>query len=1057
MSKSDKMTLNRLLQIYVEKNKTPNKNYELEVKFGTRNIKKISNIDFINVLKKIKSLGFTSENEEGEYLLRIQQENTNIQIQKIRKEIKGIDNIKMYCKENNTNNIDDTFITYEKKTMCETNEGEKIYPINKDEYNLRISLNAEKVLEKDNIDSIELEKTEESSKKLFRYIHRTTYRKPNFPFKIDMSIVKTNKGTSKNIPILTTNFKDAEVFNNIERYEIEIEVDNALIKKQKLGVVELSKYINKAILFILGGLQNTNYPISYGKIENIIREYKSVFNKKQSHQSISNRDFLGPSSLTLQMENIVEKTKVNILNDYSITDKADGDRKLLFINEEYNIYLIDTNMNVEFTGCRLNNPDKEYFKHTIIDGEHIIHNKHKTFINLYAAFDIYYMNGKSLMDQPFIDKTDKCRLSLLKKTIMNISFEGITNKPVVFKIECKKFYVQDDSNSIFDACSILFDKLNKQTFVYNTDGLIFTPTLLGVGCNDKHSKAPQRKVTWEHSFKWKPASHNTIDFLVKTVKTENNIDFIGNKLNEKNKTVRTNAIYQYKKLNLYVGFNESQHGFIDPVGMMFENNPRINNSHRYRAAKFYPSTPYDDKAHICHLVLQKDKFGENQMMTTDGEVFMDDMIVEFAYDINAPEYQRWKPIRVRFDKTLEYKKKKNNFGNAYHVANTNWKTIHHPITEDMLCSNEKKELIDIEEVYYNKKNNESETVKLRKFHNSIKKELISLVSKKEDMLIDYTVGKGGDLHKWAMNKLSFVLGIDLSVDNIENKFDGACARYLQLLKDKKQTPRCIFVVGNAELNIKTTEGILKDKNKEIIKILFGKLSKTRLLPKPVLSLSNKVSNGFHVSSCQFALHYFFKEKKTLEGFLRNVTECTKLGGYFIGTCFDGKKIFDMLKKTEKNKSIRLFKHNKMIFEIVKKYEESSFENDISSIGYEIEVYQETINKYFKEYLVHFDLLERLMNLYGFIGIEKTEFGNTKFKKYGSFKDLYDEQKELSKEEKKISFLNNYFIFKKIKLVDVDMCRASIFKEDIELKLKTPEKDSLEYKVNQKLNYKVKII
>ena len=31
------------------------------------------------------------------------------------------------------------------------------------------------------------------------------------------------------------------------------------------------------------------------------------------------------------------------------------------------------------------------------------------------------------------------------------------------------------------------------------------------------------------------------------------------------------------------------------------------------------------------------------------------------------------------------------------------------------------------------------------------------------------------------------------------------------------------------------------------------------------------------------------------------------------------------------------------------------------------------------------------------------FEEGKFKKYGSFKDLYDEQKELSKEEQKISF------------------------------------------------------
>ena len=51
-----------------------------------------------------------------------------------------------------------------------------------------------------------------------------------------------------------------------------------------------------------------------------------------------------------------------------------------------------------------------------------------------------------------------------------------------------------------------------------------------------------------------------------------------------------------------------------------------------------------------------------------------------------------------------------------------------------------------------------------------------------------------------------------------------------------------------------------------------------------------------------------------------------------------------------------------------------------------------------------------MNLYGFVGIDDNEFKEKKLKKYGSFKDLYHDGLDLSKEEKQISFLNNYFIF-----------------------------------------------
>ena len=45
--------------------------------------------------------------------------------------------------------------------------------------------------------------------------------------------------------------------------------------------------------------------------------------------------FIGPSSYTLQMSNIgevsPEETLPNIRNNYTVTDKADGLRKLLFV------------------------------------------------------------------------------------------------------------------------------------------------------------------------------------------------------------------------------------------------------------------------------------------------------------------------------------------------------------------------------------------------------------------------------------------------------------------------------------------------------------------------------------------------------------------------------------------------------------------------------------------------------------------------------------------------------------------------------------------------------
>ena len=64
--------------------------------------------------------------------------------------------------------------------------------------------------------------------------------------------------------------------------------------------------------------------------------------------------FLGPQPVTLQMINISpindDVISPNIRNKYTVTEKADGMRKLLFINKDGKIFLIDTNMNIQFTG-----------------------------------------------------------------------------------------------------------------------------------------------------------------------------------------------------------------------------------------------------------------------------------------------------------------------------------------------------------------------------------------------------------------------------------------------------------------------------------------------------------------------------------------------------------------------------------------------------------------------------------------------------------------------------------------------------------------------------------
>ena len=42
----------------------------------------------------------------------------------------------------------------------------------------------------------------------------------------------------------------------------------------------------------------------------------------------------------------------NIRKNFTVTDKADGERRLMYISSNGKIYLINTNMKLLFTGCK---------------------------------------------------------------------------------------------------------------------------------------------------------------------------------------------------------------------------------------------------------------------------------------------------------------------------------------------------------------------------------------------------------------------------------------------------------------------------------------------------------------------------------------------------------------------------------------------------------------------------------------------------------------------------------------------------------------------------------
>jgi hypothetical protein len=200
----------------------------------------------------------------------------------------------------------------------------------------------------------------------------------------------------------------------------------------------------------------------------------------------------------------------------------------------------------------------------------------------------------------------------------------------------------------------------------------------------------------------------------------------------------------------------------------------------------------------------------------------------------------------------------------------------------------------------------------------------------------------------------------------------------------------------------------------------------------------------------------FENKKTFYNFIQNVAECTKLYGHFIATCYDGKTIFNMLKKKKEGEGREIYVDDKKIWSITKQYDAPNYDDNESCLGYKIDVYQDSINQKLPEYLVNFDFLTATMEKYGFTLISREEARHMMLPEgSGMFSELFNSmENEIKKNpkrqvdykdaplmrdyEKDISFLNRFFVYKKTSTRNADKLTKVLLNQ-------LPDEDILETK------------
>lgn len=925
--------LNRLINTFYSDN-----DYELECKF-----KKINKSHFDKSIQFL--IAGNLEHKEFDEVLDISTDSLRITIF-------GIDDISNYCNNNNIKNI------INKEIINKKSNSQRITISN---FDVNIDLKKEtKINDLQDIKIIE-------KPNLFRLKKRITFYSKENEWKYDLTIVKSSE-----------NLKDIKDKN--ETYEIEMELIKTNNKKQ----VEFAKKYFNAIFQLYVAIKN--YPISD-------EEKKTIKDNLSQLAKIKRNNFIGPKPVTLEKKHLVKPNigVISVQDKYTVTEKADGERMILYVNEYGKVYLINSGWEIIFTGISL---DKN--TNTIIDGEWVTKSINNKYIELYAMFDCYYYNKENISNLPFIsiEKDKRSRLSYLNE------FCNSHKNNFNFTLYMKQFRYGDN---IFLQCS----ELLMNEFPYHIDGLIFTPMYFSVGGYFLDDNYDLNSKTWNYNLKWKPENENTIDFLVKFSNISN---------------INVNGVpTETQIVNLYVGDNNlkyitSKYWIDTSIGIILKRFYDVNLIEKLFVPGDCIDNPEVSQSYIKRI--------NSKIYTREGTKIENNSIVEFSFDDKNSNGWKWIPIRNRDVKTDIYKNTKhiNNTANFWDVALSIWKSIKDPVTKQMITGNFKSENINIdgsEDIYYYNSlpRDKIASIKMKLYHNYIKRKLIKLFESNNRSIIDIACGKAGDLDKWSDAKFYKIFGIDNSKDNIEKANDSAYSRTIKHINkninnnNNKTNTTWLYMVLDASKKINNE---YNDKNfdKDVFDHIYGLIDKNNSILNE--NYWGYCKDKFDIVSCQFAIHYFFKSEIILDNFIYNVDEHLKPGGYFIGTCLDGSLIKDLLKNIPINQSIEGKKNDRIIWQITKKYSSNT------DYGQTIGIYMDSINQFIDEYIVNFEILKLKCKKYNIQVIKKTEAkqlqiddGITNFKKY--YEDYKKKHEPLDDIEEKWSFLNTSFIFKKKKL------------------------------------------
>lgn len=891
--------------------------------------------------------------------------------------------------------------------------------IDVDQFDIRFRKSTEEPLTDKKIKELSNVPITDSDKIFYRYKQRVSLKvldTKDEKINIDLTIVKT-----------ATNPND--LHNATKSYEIEIDYTCKKPSEKAFDIL-LQEMSN-----IKQVLEGTSQLITKEEAKIIIDSYKKLTYGLSTETS---NNLYSMQPISAEVQHVVDK----IPNKYSVTDKADGDKYQLFINDE-EVYLISNNLNVKKVGKKIKG-----LNGTIIEGEliHLLEKKKY----LFMGFDCLFYNGKDMRNEINLTKRlkniDEVLLKLAelnnKKTYHTKAYEGkfdMEKQEKHYLTEIENFYghlnkiidESKDNDVLFHPKLFIFPtggsnseaflyahlihnsctNSNKVKCPYYLDGIIFT------GLEQKYTR--DKREQKYPIYKYKPPETNSIDVYVifqRNPETGGHLEIFDNSLPIK--MTGTNGTEQvFRVANFYVG---------DLVGNKEVYVPFMKEENNHEA--FFP-------------------LNKGQVRDVEGNIIQDNTVIEIIYSNNSniPHQYRWSILRTRWDKTESVIREQKRYGNFKDVAIKTWKSMKEAVTIEEVKKLSNPSSYDFQlkllqkridttvitsdraqDKYYQEITNLGKI--MRNYQNWVKSILIYTYcqpfSENQDgkerkaSIFDIGCGRGGDIQKFYHARVGDYVGIDPDYEGLFAATDSAVSRYNFMKSKFPDYGKMVFIQADGSLPLKPEiqdkrfNNMTQDNKNNITKYFDGK-------------------RKFDVITSMFAIHYLFDSQDSVNNLINNIKTFLNIGGYIVFTLFDAGRVFELLGDKDVYTSYYTDDNGEKLklFEIVKKFSGPIKDEP----GQTIDVMMKWISDtYMPENLITPKLMIKTMEKAGCRLVDTDLFSNVyninkawftevvpheenpKNKKfYEDVAKFYGNLKGSDKESKTFSFLNRYYIFQKM--------------------------------------------